>query len=379
MAGTDETKAKTVKDRRAEIEKNMVQLLNLPSAYSVWDSIKMDWRLSRSTRLLNVNEIEMNHMAGKYAKSDMHILKAVHALGFATKAHILALIRYWRICDEREAQSSGRPRLNIPDLSDKELWGRIMELCRYGVLVRHEFWPSEAIRKPTDTARSVFNVSASGASMYKTILTDSTLSFDQRLAYMNEEDVFRYVLCGMAATSFLAIPYVTSARFSVSAYANKRKYQILAEIKMSLDGKAWDGDSKCRLVFEGVTFRTNTAVVTYETRYKNVAGRVRDIWTVVQAYREESPVYVIFCLEDGFGMRDLLNIIGEIAPEMYACCLFTTGTVLEYHRVFSHPECIHDCYLEYSPDGKGRLSGAVGYYFLESDLRGQKREEENNG
>lgn len=359
----DETKAKTVKDRQAQMQSNMMQLLNLPSAYSVWDPVKMDWRLSRSTRLLNVNEIELNHMSGKYAKSDMHILKAVHALGFATKAHIYALLHYWRKCDEEEAAKTGRQKLNIPELADKELWLRIMELCRYGVLIRHEFWPSDVIRKPTDTARSVFNVSSSGASMYKTILADSTLSFDQRLAYMNEEDVFRYVLTGMAATSFLSSAYVASARFSVSAPVNKRRYQILAEIKMSMNGKEWEGDSRCRLVIEGVTFRTNPAVVTYQARYNSVQSRVKDLWTVLQSYREESPVYLVFCLEDGYGIKDLLKIIGEVAPELYSCSLFTTGTVLEYNRVFSHPEGIKDCYLEYS--SAGRLIGAVGYYFLD--------------
>ena len=208
---------KTVKERQEQIQSNLVKLLNLPSAYSVWDAQKMDYKLSRTTRLLTVGEIELNHMAGKYAKSDMHILRAVHALGYATKAHILALLRYWKKCDERDALETGRERLNIPELTDKELWTRIIELCRYGVLVRHEFLPSDEIRKPTDTARSIFNVSASGASMYKTILSDSTLSFDQRLSYMNEEDVFRYVLTGMSVASILASPYVCSVRFGVSA------------------------------------------------------------------------------------------------------------------------------------------------------------------
>lgn len=371
MAGTEETKVKTVKDRQAQIQANMVQLLNLPSAYTVWEPIKMNWHISKSTRVLDVGEIEMNHMSGKYAKSDMHVLKAVHALGYATKANILALLQYWRKTDEAEANATGRPRLNIPNLSDKELWLRIMELCRYGVLVRHEFWPSDEIRKETDTARSVFNVSNNGAHMYKTILSDSTLSFDQRLFYMNEEDVFRYVLTDMAATSFLSSQYASSARFSVSVYANKRRCNVLAEMKMSLAGRSWDDDSKCRLIFEGVTFRTNPAVVTYEARYKIVENRVRELWSVVQLYREESPVYVIFCLEDGFGMRDLLNIIRDNAPELYSCSLYTTGTVLEYNRVFSHPECIRDCYLEYSSSGAGRLIGAVGYYFLERDIGGR--------
>lgn len=355
------TESKTVKDRQEQIQANLAQLLNMPSAYSVWDAQKMDYKLSRTTRLLTVGEIEQNHMAGKYAKSDMHILRAVHALGYATKAHILALLRYWRRCDEKEAQDSGRPRLNIPELTDKELWGRIVELCRYGVLLRHEFWPTDEIRKPTDTARSVFNVSASGASMYKTMLSDSTLSFDQRLSYMNEEDVFRYVLTGMAATSFLASPYVCSARFSVSVQAGKRRYPVLAEAKMSLTGKEWEGEYRCRLIFEGVTFRTNPSVVTQETRYKNVMSRIRDLWNIVSAYREESPVYILFCAEDGYGIRDLLKIIAAVDSEMYRCCLFTTGTVLEYNRVFTQPENIAESYLEYQ---KGKLAVAIGYYFL---------------
>lgn len=360
-----ETKAKTVKDRQEQIQTEMMRLLNLPSAYSVWDAQKMDFKISRSTRLLTVGEIELNHMAGKYPKSDMHILKAVHALGFATKAHIMALLRYWKKCDEEEALGSGRERLNIPELTDKELWGRIMELCRYGVLIRREFWPPEEIRKPSDTARSVFHVSASGASMYKTILSDNTLSFDQRLAYMNEEDVFRYVLTGMAAASFLGSAYVYSARFHVSAQVGRRKYQVLAEIKASLNKKAWEGEYRCRLIFEGVTFRTNPAVVTRENRYKNVLARVRELWTVVSAYKEESPVYVLFCTEDGYGLKDLLNIIAEVDSRMFSCCLFTTGTVLEYHRVFSQPEGISESYLEYLPEKNGRLAVAVGYYFLD--------------
>lgn len=363
MAVTD-TKAKTVKERQEQIQAEMMRLLNLPSAYSVWDAQKMDFKISRSTRLLTVGEIELNHMAGKYAKSDMHILKAVHALGFATKAHIMALLRYWKRCDEEEAKVNGRERLNIPELSDKELWGRIMELCRYGVLIRREFWPSDEIRKPTDTARSVFHVSASGASMYKTILSDSTLSFDQRFSYMNEEDVFRYVLTGMAAASFLGSSYVYSARFHVSAQVGKRKYPVLAEIKASIDKNVWEGEYRCRLIFEGVTFRTNPAVVTRETRYKNVLARVRELWTVVTAYKEESPVYVLFCTEDGYGIKDLLKIIAEVDSRMLSCCLFTTGTILEYHRVFSVPEEISESYLEFLPEKGGRLAVAVGYYFL---------------
>lgn len=358
MAGTE---SKTVKERQEQVQLNLVKLLNLPSAYTVWDAQKMDYKLSRTTRLLTVGEIELNHMSGKYAKSDMHILRAVHALGYATKAHILALLRYWKKCDDREALDTGRQRLNIPELTDKELWTRIVELCRYGVLVRHEFQPSDEIRKPTDTARSVFNVSASGASMYKTILSDSTLSFDQRLSYMNEEDVFRYILTGMAVTSILSSPYVCSARFGVSASAGKRRYPILAETKMSLTGKAWEGEYRCRLIFEGVTFRTNPAVVTPQTRYKNVLSRVRDLWNVVLAYREESPVYILFCAEDGYGIRDLLKIIDEVAPELYRCCLFTTGTVLEYNRVFQQQEMIGESYLEYQDD---KLAVAIGYYFL---------------
>lgn len=358
MAGTE---SKTVKERQEQVQLNLVKLLNLPSAYTVWDAQKMDYKLSRTTRLLTVGEIELNHMSGKYAKSDMHILRAVHALGYATKAHILALLRYWKKCDDREALDTGRQRLNIPELTDKELWTRIVELCRYGVLVRHEFQPSDEIRKPTDTARSVFNVSASGASMYKTILSDSTLSFDQRLSYMNEEDVFRYILTGMAVTSILSSPYVCSARFGVSASAGKRRYPILAETKMSLTGKEWEGEYRCRLIFEGVTFRTNPAVVTPQTRYKNVLSRVKDLWNVVLAYREESPVYILFCAEDGYGIRDLLKIIDEVDPEMYRCCLFTTGTVLEYNRVFQQQEMIGESYLEYQDD---KLAVAIGYYFL---------------
>lgn len=159
--------------------------------------------------------------------------------------------------------------------------------------------------------------------------------------------------------------YVYSARFHVSAQVGRRKYQVLAEIKASLNKKAWEGEYRCRLIFEGVTFRTNPAVVTRENRYKNVLARVRELWTVVSAYKEESPVYVLFCTEDGYGLKDLLNIIAEVDSRMFSCCLFTTGTVLEYHRVFSQPEGISESSLEYLPEKNGRLAVAVGYYFLD--------------
>lgn len=362
---------KTSKDRQLSITEGIKPYLLISSPFSVWEPIeKMDYRVGRVTRCLTANDVESRHIQGRYPKSDMHILRAVHSFGYCTLQAASRLLEYWKRKDEEQAKLINRPALCIPDSDTSSLWNRLTSLCHEGVLVCHQFFANETYRDNYEADkgryRNIFNVNGIGAGMYKTTLQDKSITYDNRQQYLNEEEVFRRVMNGNMTASFLRNPFLLGVRFSVVQQVGNKKIPLLSVLKMSANGKE-DNDSKvCKLILESVTVKTNPIVITRDARILWIQNRMKELKIVLDEYRKEQPTYIILCAEDANGINIIKECIKSIDINMLRYCLFTTGTILEQKDVLGHPEKLYECFMEFKEDNNGfNIVGATGYYFLD--------------
>lgn len=361
---------KTSKERQKTIAEGIKPYLLVSSPFSVWEPVeKMDYRVGRSTRCLTANDVESRYVQGRYPKSDMHILRAVHSYGYSTLQAVSKLLEYWKTKEEEESRISGRPALCIPVSDNHSLWGRLTSLCHEGVLVCHQYFANEEYRNKYEEDksryRSIFNVNGIGVGMYKTVLQDGTISYDTRLQYLNEEEVFRRVMNGNMTACFLSNPFLMGVRFSVVHSVSYKKINLLSVLKMSADGKENSDSKVCKLILESITVKTNPIVIKKDERILWIKNRIKELKLVLDDYRKEQPSYIIFCAEDAEGISYIADCIKKVDINLFRYSLFTTGTILEQKNAINQPEKLSECFLEFKIDDDLDIVGATGYYFLD--------------
>lgn len=374
---------KTQREEQNDVARTVAPLLKLLSPYSVYEPYEdMDYRVSKPTILKTVSDIEKLSLEGKFDSSDMFILKAIDCLGYCYAPAIHALLRFMRARDAADAAKKGRPRLIIPGFEDQAaFWERLMYLCGKGLVVRHKFMPNpdwanaaapEENGKNSKPYRYFYHLTGIAATMYKTRLQDFRIQYNPAMQMLPEVEVFRQVSASVLTGALLQSPFVTDVKFNFKKQVQngykKEGISVLATFLVNMDGEKGDPNASTRLIVESITMNTNQNTQTSESRLEWVHKRIGELSRLYREYTKDNITRILMVVENFQTLSHIRNEVFSVDPSMLSNILFTTGSVLEKHKVVDHPSMLQKSFIEFplGSDGvQGRKpTGAVGYYFL---------------
>lgn len=360
--------AKTVKDRQNEIRENVMDSIKKASRFSVWDANKMNYHMGSAYKVVPMSEVERKYTNSEnrklYPASTMFVLKAVDCLTYASAEHIFKLLEFWRSKDKREVEETGKVATCIPNYEKMgDLWKAIKRLGDLGVMARYEFNECNPAKEAEGKPYYIYKVPSTGVMLYKTVLCYRGHSYDPKTAFYNPEDAFACCLSGSGLMPFLSSPYIKDVKFNQVIKDKKKSYKVKNVMTVNENGYGGKAEDDYKLIFEGVTFRTNQIVVSDSDRKAYVKERVSEVLSAVKAIREQkTPCYAMFIAEDSSGLSSLITAINSIDSDLLSYCLFTTGAILDDSDTSNNPSKVRDCFLNMED---GKLNGATGYYFLE--------------
>lgn len=375
--------AKTQREEQNEVARAVAPLLKLLSPYSVYEPYEdMDYRVSKPTILKTVQEIEKLTLEGKFDASDMFILKAIDCLGYCYAPSVRALLRFMKARDTADAAKKGRPGLIIPDFEDHSaFWDRLMYLCGKGLVVRHKFmpnpdWandePSEENGKNLKPYKYFYHLTGIAATMYKTRLQDFRIQYNPASQMLPEVETFRQVSASVLTGAMLQSPFVTDVKFNYKKQIQngykKEGISVLATFLVNMDGEAGNPNASTRLIIDSITLNTNQNTQTSESRLEWLRKRLGELSRLFKEFSKENMTRILMVVENFQTLSHIRDEVFSIDPSMLPYILFTTGSVLEKHKVVDHPAMLQKSFIEFPLGNSGvpdkRPTGAVGYYFL---------------
>lgn len=360
----------TLQEEQNSIKAFVVENSRVPSVFTCWQPERMCFEAYRSpnartVKLLNPGDIERCYYTGRFADSDMFVLKAMHCFTYAPVECLLALVRYWKRRDVAESGEEQRTALAIPSFEKySEMYNRLCYLMENGLVCRYAFYPLAPRQGREGNTESIFKSSGHATGFYKKKLLEKDMPYDPRDGYCNAEDAFAYSLGAYAVSAFLANPYVHEVAFKKEYEIERTRYKVKAEIHFNPEGRKGEPEDDTLVLFEGMTYQTNENLVTLERRKEYNCERILELAGVVQNSLVKNETMLVICAEDAYGIAEIGEFIREEAPVLVGRTLLTTERILYTAKVFEDPSNVKKCFLSLEEDS---VKGATGYYFLEPE------------
>lgn len=373
---------KTLRDEQNEVARGIAPLLKMRSPYSVYAPYEnMEYEIAKPTVLCIAPDIERFSMQGRFAASDMFILKAIDCLGYCSATSARNLLRYFHKCDMADAAANKRPPLNIPNAEDaNEFSERLLYLCKKGLVVRHRFlpntdWSNESAPDENGNNkkgyRYFYHLTGIAAGMYKAKLQDKKIAYNPSIQYLPEVEVFRQVSASILVGALIRCPYLVDAKFQfkkgVQNGYKRDSIPLYAVLKVNPDGIKGPESQTTRLIIESLTLNVNQHIQTAQSRKEWMHTRIKELSAIRREYQKDGMVKILLVAEDLTTLSMIRNEVFSVDATMVGDMMFTTGAVLEKFRVMEHPEALRKSFIEFPIVGAGpdsRPRGAVGYYFL---------------
>ena len=338
---------------------------------------EMDMGVATPSATHTLPDIEIFAQKGRFAMSDMFILKAIDILTYASLPAIHNLLKYMKQQDLEDAHLKCRSPLAIPAWNDMNaLWERVRMLCSMGLVIRCRYYPEKdswAGEKGLLDYKFYYHLPSVSCQVYRTYLQDFRKKFNPMKKFLPECEIFRYVSAAYLATSMLGSRFLVDAKFGYPLYIQKDRkketVELPAILTMNPNGKAGNEKESEVVVVDSITLSTNTNVITLDSRINWLYRRIGELKMVFDHYAQTGNVHFIIIGEDSNSITTIRNAIYDVDPNMLRVTLFTSGAVLDDYDLANCPERIRRSFVEFRGVRSGaktvfEFDGAVGYYWL---------------
>ena len=355
----------TTKDGGEKIRSFISEHSRTRAIYSVWNPSDMKYRvLKKGFTRYSAQDVDSYNMSVGFNTPDMWVARAIEAFKYSPPEYVACLVNYWHDEDYIQAVEEQRPPRNIPYFFNSYFCNqRIVELVHGGVVARYSFFPLVKREGFEHKTLTIYRLTQNGATVYKTRLEDNLIPHDLQVAYYTPDDAFACCLNAQLIATFLSSPYIKNVRFGYAKKVGPMKRKTNCTMCMNPGGRVGDERKDIELIFEGITFYTDTSVVTEADRYKRIVERVKELSEYLKERKHEKETYLLVNLEDAISTKKFLAIVGEVCPDLAKNILVTTGNVLEAADSVNRPENVRDCFARLTEGC--RAMPAQGLFFLE--------------